>query len=130
MNFGCFTGGTLPRSEIEVNRILDYWSLLGLPLLIGLSVPSADGADPAARQKIDFSAGSWSLAAQQAWVARYVPLILAKPAVQAVLWNQFEDGQPHEFPHGGLLLPQGQAKPALRTLASLRATYINPAPAP
>ena len=75
MNFGCFAGGTLPRSEIDVNRLLDYWGLLGLPLLVGLSLPSADGADPKARQKIDFSAGSWSLAAQQAWAARYVPLI-------------------------------------------------------
>ena len=54
MNFGCFTGGTLPRSEMDLNRFLDYWSLLGLPLLVGLSVPSADGADPKARQKIDF----------------------------------------------------------------------------
>ena len=46
MNFGCFAGGTLPRSEIDVNRLLDYWSLLGLPLLVGLSLPSADGARP------------------------------------------------------------------------------------
>ncbi|MGO9113447.1 MAG: hypothetical protein ACLP9L_29805 [Thermoguttaceae bacterium] len=130
MNFGCFAGGTLLRSEMDVNRLLDYWGLLGLPLLVGLSLPSADGADPKARQKIDFSAGSWSLAAQQTWTARYVPLILAKPGIQGVVWNQFEDGKPHEFPHGGLLTPQGQAKPALRTLAALRAAYFNPRPAP
>jgi hypothetical protein len=131
MNFGCFAGGTLPRSEIELNRLLDYWGLLGLPLLVGLSIPSADGADPQARQKIERPgapgtlAGSWSLVAQQAWTARYVPLILAKPGVQAVVWNQFEDGQPHDFPHGGLIDPQGQAKPALDTLATLRAAHIN-----
>src|SRR5208337_2588053 len=78
MNFGCFAGGTLLRSEIDLNRLLDYWGLLGLPLLVGMSMPSADGADPMARQKIDFSAGSWSLSAQQAWTARYLPLLLAK----------------------------------------------------
>ncbi|MEI8371744.1 MAG: hypothetical protein WCJ35_02800 [Planctomycetota bacterium] len=128
MNLGCFTGGTLLRSEIDVNRFLDDWSLLGLPLAVGLSLPSADGTDPRARQKIDLPAGSWSLAAQQAWVARLVPLILAKPGIQAVVWNQFEDSQPHEFPHGGLLTPQGQAKPALRTLAALQAAWINPRP--
>ncbi|MGA2258460.1 MAG: hypothetical protein ABSG53_27670 [Thermoguttaceae bacterium] len=128
MNFGCFTGGTLLRSEMDVNRLLDYWSLLGLPLLVGMSLPSADGVDPQARRKINFAADSWDLAAQQAWVARYVPLILAKPGVQAVVWNQFEDSQPHEFPHGGLLTPQGQAKPALDTLAALRAAYFNMRP--
>jgi len=130
MNFGCFAGGTLPRSEMDVNRLLDCWSLLGLPLLAGLSVPSADGADPNARQKIDCPAGSWSPAAQQAWLARFVPLMLAKPGIQAVVWNQFEDGQPHEFPHAGLLTPQGQAKPALRALTALRAAYFNLRPTP
>jgi hypothetical protein len=128
MNFGCFAGGTLPRSEIDLNRLLEYWGLLGLPLLVGLSLPSGDGADPKARQKIELSHGSWSPAAQQAWTARYVPLIMAKPNVQAVVWNQFEDGQPHDFPHGGLLTPQGQPKPALRTLAALRTSYFNPRP--
>ncbi len=130
MNFGCFRGGTLLRSELEVNRLLEYWGLLGLPLLVGLSLPGADGADPMARQKIDFSAGSWNLAAQQAWAARYVPLMLAKPGIQGVVWNQFEDGQPHDFPHGGLVNPQGQAKPALRALAALRAAHFNPRPTP
>jgi hypothetical protein len=126
MNFGCFAGGTLMRTEIEVNRLLDYWSCLGLPLLIGLSIPSDGGEDPKARHEIDFSAGSWDLAAQQAWASRYVPLMLAKPSVQAVIWSQFEDGRPHDFPHGGLVTAQGQAKPALRMLTSLRSALMNP----
>jgi hypothetical protein len=129
MNFGCFSGGSLLRSELEVNRLLDYWSLMSLPLLVGMSLPSDDGPDPNARQKLDFSAGSWSLAAQQGWAARYVPLILAKPGIHAVAWNQFDDGQPHEYPHGGLITPQGQPKPALRTLATFRAAFISPRPA-
>jgi hypothetical protein len=126
MNFGCFAGGSLLRSEIEVSRLLDYWGLLGLPLIVGLSLPGGNGADANARQKIDFAAGTWDAAAQQAWAARYVPLILAKPGIHAVIWNQFEDGQPHDFPHAGLITPQGQPKPALRTLAALRAAYISP----
>jgi hypothetical protein len=126
MNFGCFTGGSLLRSEIDLNRHLEHWGLLGVPLLVGMSLPSGSGADAKARQKVAFSAGSWSLAEQQAWAARYVPLMLAKPGVHAVVWNQFEDGKPHEFPHAGLVTMQGQAKPALRTLAALRAAFINP----
>ena len=129
MNFGCFDGGTLLRSEPELNRLLDYWSLLGLPLVAGLSMPSSDGEDALARRRIDFSPGSWSPAAQQDWTARYVPLMLGKPWVQAVVWNQFDDSQPHDFPHAGLLGPQGQVKPALRALAALRAAHINPRPA-
>ena len=70
MNFGCFDGGTLLRSEPELNRLLDYWSLLGLPLVAGLSMPSSDGEDALARRRIDFSPGSWSPAARQDWTAR------------------------------------------------------------
>jgi hypothetical protein len=126
MNFGCFSGGSLLRSEIDVSRHLEYWSLLGVPLLVAMSIPSGDGGDALARQKIDFSAGSWSLADQQAWAARYVPLILAKPSIHAVVWNQFADGAPHEYPHGGLITADGQAKPALRTLSAFRTAFISP----
>ena len=51
MNFACSAGGTLPRSELELNRQLDLWSGFGLPLVVGISVPSGDGADAKARQK-------------------------------------------------------------------------------
>jgi hypothetical protein len=133
MNFACCHGGTLPRSELDLNRQLDLWSGFGLPLLVGISLPSGDGADAKARQKPvsqgNASPAAWSLARQQGWAARYVPLLLAKPGIYGVLWNQFEDARPHEFPHAGLVAPQGQAKPALRTLAALRAALINPRPA-
>lgn len=137
MNFACCSGGTLPRSELDLNRQLDFWSGFGLPLLVGISLPSDDGADPQARQKPARQAGTppsddcsaaWSLERQQGWAARYLPLLLAKPGVYGVLWNQFEDARPHEFPHAGLVAPEGQAKPALRTLAALRAALINPRP--
>jgi len=124
MNFGCFRGGTLPPSEIELSRQLDTWSLLGLPLLVSLSLPSGGGDDPLAQRRGESPPGPWTPEAQQAWVARYVPLLLAKPGVLGVFWNQFRDSQPHDFPHAGLLGPRRAAKPALRTLAALRAACL------
>jgi hypothetical protein len=126
MNFACSAGGTLPRSELELSRHLDIWSSFGLPLLVGICLPSSDGADPNARLQAGAASATWTRAAQQSWTARYVPLLLAKPGVQGVIWNQFEDAQPHDFPHAGLITPHGHAKPALRTLAALRAALINP----
>ncbi len=124
MNFSCCPGGTLPRSELELGRLLDMWSGFGLPLLVGISVPSGDGADPKARHNASTAGANapetWTRAVQQSWAARHVPLLLAKPSVQGIFWNQFEDALPHDFPHAGLVTPQGHAKPALRTLANLR----------
>jgi hypothetical protein len=124
INVGYSPGGTLPRHPLEFNRLLDAWSSFGLPLWLSLCVPSSDGEDPLAQQQATVSPGSWSGAAQRAWVARFVPLSLAKPMVQGVLWNQLRDSEPHDFPHGGLFDERRQRKPTVRLLASIRHKYL------
>jgi hypothetical protein len=124
VNLGYGPGCTLPRTALEFSRQLDYWSMLGLPLYVSITAPSDVGEDPLAERRGPLPAGSWTPQSQQVWIARYVPLILAKPAVQGIIWNQFRDAAPHDFPHGGLLDERGQAKPALRTLALVRQTLL------
>jgi hypothetical protein len=124
LNLGCFRGGTLPPTELDLSRRLDTWSVLGLPLLVSLAIPSGDREDPLGQRRLRVPPGSWSLESQQAWTARYVPLMLAKPGVLGVFWNQLRDGQPHDFPHAGLFGPRRTLKPALRTLAALRAACL------
>ena len=126
INLGCFRGATMPRSELELSRLLDYWSLLGLPLWVSLTIPSSDADDPAAVRKMKIPAGSWNLESQQVWTSRYVPMILAKPGVQAVYWNQFRDIPGHDFPNAGLMNDHRQAKPALRTLTTIRSACLTP----
>jgi hypothetical protein len=57
-------------------------------------------------------------------VRRYVTLLLAKPYVDGILWNQLRDAELHEFPHGGLFDADDHPKPALRQLASLREAHL------
>ena len=111
VNLGYGPGCTLPRRPLEFSRQLDYWSMLGLPLYVAITAPSDVGDDPLAGRRGPLPAGSWTPQSQQVWIARHVPLILAKPAVQGIIWNQFRDAVPHEFPHGGLLDEHGRAKP-------------------
>ena len=113
-------GGTLPRQPLEFSRQIDVWAKLGPPLWLSLSAPSDDCDDPRAYRKVTIPTGTWTPATQQSWAARFVSLALAKPAVQGVVWNQLRDNQPHDFPHGGLFDANGRAKPALRTLATIR----------
>ena len=53
-----------------------------------------------------------------------MPLMLSKPYVRGVFWNQLRDAEPHDFPHGGLFDHRRNAKPALRTLASIRKAHL------
>ncbi len=57
-------------------------------------------------------------------MGRYVPLILAKPYVHGIVWNQLRDFEPHDFPHGGLIDLRRQPKPALAQLAAIRRAHL------
>jgi hypothetical protein len=124
VNLGYYPGGTLPRHPLEFSRQLDMWSLLGMPMWLSISVPSDFHNDPLAQHKVALLPGSWTAESQREWVAQFVPLMLAKPMVQGVVWNQLRDGVPHEFPHAGLFDDRQQAKPALQALASLRQNLL------
>jgi hypothetical protein len=124
INVGYHPGGTLLRDPLEFSRQLDYWSLLDVPLFVALSIPSASDEDSLAQGPAKLPPGSWSAESQQRWVTRYVPMVLAKPYVHGILWNQLHDSEPHEFPHEGLFDPQRRPKPILRQLAAIRQAYL------
>jgi hypothetical protein len=124
INVGYYPGGTMPRNPLEFSRQLDAWSIWGLPLWLSISVPSLCDADPMANRNVTLPPGAWTPAAQQAWVARYVPLMLSKNFVQGVIWNQLHDSRPHNFPYGGLFDLRRRAKPAMRRLAALRKALL------
>jgi hypothetical protein len=116
--------GSPSRDLIDFSRMIDQWSLLGLPLQVTLAFPS--GTDHDARQTTDLEvdARSWRIPvseeAQARWIDDYLPLLLAKPAVVAVFWNHLSDAQPHRFPHAGLVRPNGSGKPSLASFVRLR----------
>jgi hypothetical protein len=124
MNLGYFPGGTQPRDPAEVSRQLDRWSQLGVPLIVFLTVPSAGGADSLAQHKgrviPELVAGGVTAQSQQATIDWLLPLLMAKPSVQAIVWNQWRDDLPHDFPHGGLIDAKGNAKPGQQTWVARR----------
>ncbi len=120
INMGYHPHGTLPRDLVEFSRQLDFWSVLDVPLYISLCVPSSDEPDPLARRQVECLVGGGPVASQEAWIADFIPLIMAKPYVRGVFWNQLSDSQPHDFPNGGLFDRQGRPKESLAALASVR----------
>lgn len=128
MNLGYWPGGTLPRDPLEVSRQLDRWAQLGVPLVVFLSVPSSDGPDPLAQRPgrvvPGLVAGGLTARWQASEIESLAPLIVAKPAVQALVWNFWRDDVAHDFPHGGLCDAKGEPKPGLALLAELRNSLI------
>jgi len=121
---GYLPNGTPYRDLLDFSRLIDMWSVLGVPLFVTLAAPSSAEPDPLAIAGREVDPRAWpggcSEAGQEAWVARFLPLLLAKNAVAGVAWAHFADADPHEFPHAGLLRPDATPKPALERLLEYR----------
>lgn len=124
INFGYWPAATLPRDMVEVSRMLDRWTTLGLPLVVQISIPSDDSPDPKASIPSE-PVPNWGPqpiggTMQDFWVRQLLPMLLAKQSVQGFIWNQLRDDRQHDFAHGGLVTHRGTAKPALNTLTQIR----------
>ena len=114
INFGYHPGGSVPRGPLAMSRLIDNWSLLELPLLISLTMPSSAAEDPRTSGKVHVIASSpedVTPESQVEWIDKHVPLLLAKNVVQIVLWNQLSDATPHHYPNSGLFDANDKPKP-------------------
>jgi hypothetical protein len=125
---GVESRGSYCRDLISVSRMLDLYTILGVPLRVTLGYPSASGPDPRAHPDLCVSAGSWqrgfSPEAQAEWAASFVALALCKPSVRGVQWVHLSDAKPHLFPHCGLFDAQDEPKPVMRSLRDLREKHL------
>ena len=128
MNLSYWPHGSQPRDLLAISRHLDRWSLLGIPILIYLTMPSSGLPDPHAVGEVRIVPYSPDQpdrpALCQQSAAELTRLLLTKPSVHGIIWNQWSDAAVHEFPHSGLLDAQGQAKPLLESLAQLRQEHL------
>jgi hypothetical protein len=67
------------------------------------------------RWKVD-----WGESAQADWIDGLLPVLMAKQAVVGVFWMHLSDGVRHEFPHAGLMRPDGTLKPGLAQFTAHR----------
>ena len=128
IDWGYRPGGTLPRQPLELSQLLDQWSMLGLPLVVFLTMPSSLEQDPrAARQVSPLRGGplpDWNPATQSELAATLAEICWCKQSVQGVFWNQTFDAGDSAWPHAGLFSPQGEPKPLLSALQKVRERYL------
>jgi hypothetical protein len=120
--------GSYCRDLLDTSRLIDLYALLGVPLRITLGYPSSSGPDADADPDYRVDAGFWrrplTTGVQAEWAEAFAALALCKPSVQGVCWTHFNDAEPHQFPHCGLLDARGTIKPALQGLRTLRETHL------
>jgi len=130
MNLGFWPGGSLPRDLLEIGQLIDQWSLLGLPLIPMLTIPSGCDADGLANQPSSLPVRSASdefpsMDSQKRLIDQLLPMLVAKQSVQAIVWNQVFDSVSHKFPHGGLFDGASRPKPSLSSVIAVRRDHLH-----
>ena len=129
MNLGFSPGCTPFRDLLEINRQIDRWAALGLPLLVSLTIPGIkDAANHLAGDAStpDSQSNVWcpTLEFQQQMVEQIFPLLLAKPSIHGVIWKQLIDQSDGKLPGAGLYLQDHQEKPAVTAIQAIRSKYL------
>jgi hypothetical protein len=116
--------GDQSRDLLAVSRLIDLWSLLGIPLHVTLALPSCSKPDPNVGGHLvpgrSPLAVDWSEAVQAEWARDYVGMLMAKPQVTGVFWAHFHERAPHRFPHAGVIAAEGREKPILGVLREMQ----------
>ena len=126
LNVGYWPKGSPRRDLLQLSQLIERWSLFGLPLMVTLTAPASMEHDAKAGLKViatpDDDLGCTD-ASQEQTMREIISLLLLKPAVQIVLWDQFLDTRAHKFPHAGLFDSNGDERPLLKTLRSMRGEF-------
>jgi hypothetical protein len=118
--------GSLPRDPIQWIDLIATWSQLGLPLVICLRAPSNSSpksVESPADASVNSSRGGLGDSARIELLETVIPMMLARPAVQGIVWQQTTDAEEPRYPDGGLFDKNLQPKPMLQMLQRIRDEY-------
>lgn len=121
---GFLPRGSACRDLLDISRLIDAWSVLGVPIHATLASPSSGDDDDLAGSEWEVEPRMWAKPideeGQAEWIDRVLELLLAKPSIAGVSFTHFTDGVPHQFPKAGLLCADGTPKPALERIIAQR----------
>ncbi|HZW05604.1 MAG TPA: hypothetical protein VFF65_00660, partial [Phycisphaerales bacterium] len=114
--------GRSTRDMMALSALLDRYGKLDKPLALSvLGVPAApvtsigdNALEPGVWRR------PWSPEQQGVWAARAMAIAAGKPYVRSICWQEIADGPAPCMAGGGLLNAQGQVRPAMTALTTLR----------
>ena len=112
VNLGYWPNGSILRDPLQWIDMLDLWSQLGIPLIILLRLPTwapsgnNEGGELPPSASSDKKVNTFDLksdAVRIKYLQTILPMLVARPAVQGIIWSQWLDGDDTRYPHGGLV---------------------------
>lgn len=118
--------GSVSRDPLQWIDLVDVWSQLGLPLVLIVRIPfgTPPTADPAEGRPLNTIRKNMTDPQRESLVRTVLPLMVARPAVQGLIYAQWSDRDDTRFPCGGLVGVDGARKPSADLLEELDAGYL------
>ncbi len=120
IDFGLRRGMTIPREPLDISRQIDRWTNLNLPLMLLVTRPTTCGAAVSAATAGGTPTPQLAGCDIEQWFAEFGPVMLGKPAVQAVVWSHLVDRAEETAVRTGLYDAEGQPKRVLQALGGLK----------
>jgi len=112
--------GSLPRDPLQWLELIDSWAQFGLPLFLLLRTPTGSTSETLGQS--DTSVGvrnSFSERQQWSYLDAVLSVAAARPYVQALIWNEWQDDPESTFANSGILDLQGAPKHIASVLSSV-----------
>jgi hypothetical protein len=123
MRFGKNQLGMHVRDMMQISNLLDYFSIMGKPLLItGVEIPSADGEGPFDGRVAGVWHRKWDQVRQALWLEQFYGISLGRGSVESVIYGGLADSSEAAITHSGLLDQSLEPKESYRILTRLRET--------
>ena len=128
VNLGYWPNGSMLRDPLQWIDMLDLWTQLGIPLIVLLRTPtwapsgSDDGGQLPSPTQPDKKVNSFDVESDGTrirYLKTILPMLVARPAVQGIIWSQWLDGDDLRYPLGGLASDQDIQKHAYDILTAL-----------
>jgi hypothetical protein len=127
INLDYWPGGSAIRDPLQWVELIDVWSQLGLPLVVCLRSPSGDATQiGSADSSREVNQPRSVLSDEQRFelLQTVIPMLIARPIVHGVVWQQWRDDDDPRFPLGGLLNADGSEKKSMSFLKQLKAEWL------
>ncbi len=128
INLDYWPGGSAIRDPLQWIELIDIWSQLGLPLVICLRSPSGerttDGASGGSSSSIYHPRSVLRDEQRFELLETVIPMMIARPIVHGIMWQQWGDADDSRFPGGGLVDASGDAKTSIEFFQRLEADWL------
>jgi len=124
INLDYWPNGSMIRDPLQWIDLVDVWAQLGLPLIIRLRMPTGTGAEITLEDShhppINSTSSNLTDENRISFLKTVIPMMIARPSVHGLIWQQWSDTDDSRFPNGGLVDQQGAPKAIQSAIRHIR----------